>query len=156
MKITATTEQLARIKSALALIHEHGYECKGSDYKCNAQRNLSGRTHYVDDDTLKWHKGRITYSTHKCDGLLFQITSSDALDMNNTRRGFRCIVFDVFGETVYRPDLPGAHKTGQAAEKACEGTAFDLVGHYQTTLKERLQRKNAELAELAQAVALLD
>lgn len=30
------------------------YRNEASDPRDNAQRNLSGRTHYVDDDTLRW------------------------------------------------------------------------------------------------------
>lgn len=35
------------------------YRNESSDAKTNAQRNLCGRTHYVDEDTLRWHKSRV-------------------------------------------------------------------------------------------------
>jgi hypothetical protein len=62
------------------------YRNQASDPKSNAQRNLAGRTHYVDDDTLRFHKSRVISARHVDQGLLFAIVTSDALDMNNTRR----------------------------------------------------------------------
>lgn len=73
--------------------------------KVNAQANLCGRTHYVDDATLHWHKSRIISARVIDRGLLFAIVTSDALDMNNTKRGFRYVVFDVFGNVLSRPKL---------------------------------------------------
>ena len=35
------------------------YKTESDHPKVNAQRNLMGRTHYVDPDTLRWHKSRI-------------------------------------------------------------------------------------------------
>ncbi len=36
------------------------YRSESNNPKWNAQSNLSGRTHYVDEDTLRWHKSRAT------------------------------------------------------------------------------------------------
>jgi len=68
----------------------------------NAQRNLAGRTHYVDDATLRFHKSRIISARPTDGGLLFAIVTSDAKDMNNTQRGFRYVIFDLFGSVVER------------------------------------------------------
>jgi hypothetical protein len=94
------------------------YRNESSDAKTNAQRNLCGRTHYVDDDTLRWHKSRVISTRCTDGGLLFTIITSDALDMNNTRRGFRYVIFDIFGNTIARPDLEHAFSTSAKAEKA--------------------------------------
>jgi hypothetical protein len=73
--------------------------------KVNAQKNLAGRTHYVDDDTLKYHKSRVM-SAHALEhGLLFGIVTADALNAENTKRGFRYVVFDVFGHVVARASI---------------------------------------------------
>ena len=81
------------------------YRDESSYPKANAQLNLCGRTHYVDDDTLRWHKSRVI-STHVTDGgLLFAIVTSDALDMDNKRRGFRYVVFGLFGNVLARTEL---------------------------------------------------
>lgn len=89
-----------------------------SSAKLVAQEHLSGRTHYVDDDTLRFHKSRVLDCGITDDGLLCWIITSDALDMNNTRRGFRYVVFDIFGNVVSRHNLENAFKTSKAAQKA--------------------------------------
>ncbi len=86
--------------------------------KLEAQEHLNGRTHYVDDATLRWHKSRVLNCDITRDGLLCWIITSDALDMDNTRRGFRYVVFDVFGNVVSRNDIEDAYKTSKAARKA--------------------------------------
>jgi hypothetical protein len=94
------------------------YKRESSDEKTNAQRNLSGRSHYADDATLRYHKARIL-STHITDkGLLFALTESVALDPQGLRRGFRFVVFDIFGHVVERADLESCWRTHDAARKA--------------------------------------
>lgn len=84
----------------------------------NAQLNLMGRTHYVDPDTLKYHHSRVL-SSHVIDsGLLFAIVTSDSKDWENKTRGFRYVVFDVFGNVLARPGLEGMFSTRNAATKA--------------------------------------
>src|ERR1039457_2523561 len=100
MKTNITNEQIEAIKKALAVIHVRTFDCKSCDPKYNAQRNLSGITHYVDDDTLKSHHSRVISAGHSHGGLVFNITTSDALDMHNTKRGFRRVVHDVFGTCI--------------------------------------------------------
>lgn len=93
------------------------YRNESSDPKNNAQRNLCGRTHYVDDDTLRYHKSRIISARHTDGGLLFAIVTSDALDMNNSRRGFRYVIFDLFGTVLSRCELEHARRTSDQATK---------------------------------------
>jgi hypothetical protein len=45
-------------------------------------------------------------------------TTSDAADMNNTRRGFRYVIFDVFGTVLERPKLDEMFRTHDQARKA--------------------------------------
>lgn len=97
------------------------YSDKSSDARINAQRNLCGRTHYVDTDTLRWHKSRVLRAHATVDGLLFWIRTSDALDMNNTRRGYRYVIFDLHGNVLSRPDSEHAFRTHRACEKAMWG-----------------------------------
>ena len=95
------------------------YRNESSTAKWDAQRNLSGRTHYVDDDTLRFHKSRILSSRVVSNGLLYALVESVALDMNNTRRGYRYVIFNVFGTVVgTRPNLEHAYTTSRAATKA--------------------------------------
>src|SRR6478736_418130 len=78
------------------------YRQESSYPKNNAQRNLQGRTHYVDDDTLRGFYSRIISARHVDNGLLFAIVTSDAIDHENRKRGFRYVIFDIFGNVVER------------------------------------------------------
>jgi hypothetical protein len=81
--------------------------------------NLCGRTHYVDQDTLRWHKSKII-SSHVVDGgLLFAIVTSDALDMQNTKRGFRYVIFDV-AHTRDAVEQAAKHFEEELARLSCE------------------------------------
>ena len=89
-----------------------------SNPKYNAQHNLGHITHYVDDQNLRFHKSRIL-STHIIDkGMLFALVESVATDPNNRRRGFRPVVFNVFGSIVSRVSLEDCYSSRKAAEKA--------------------------------------
>jgi hypothetical protein len=117
MKTNNTDEQLQHLASTLErALHERLFTFESGDPKRNAQRNLSGRTHYVDDETLRWHKSRISTSSQLHWGLLFSVVASDALDMHNTKRGFRAAVFDLFGTCVSRPTLENAFSS---ASRSC-------------------------------------
>ena len=78
------------------------YRNESSDPKTNAQRNLSGRSHYCDDDTLRYFHSRIISSRHTDGGLLFALVESVAKDHENRSRGFRFVIFDLFGATIDR------------------------------------------------------
>lgn len=155
MKTTATDEQIKIILAALQRLHLKPFCQESCDTKHNAQRNLSGKTHYVDDDTLRWHKSRVLSSGHLHGGLLFRITTSDALDIHNTRRGFRAVVFDVFGTTIYRPKLEEAFSTSHAAYKASEKQEIDLVTHYREAIASELRHRQQAVIEYSEALAML-
>lgn len=71
-----------------------------------AQRNLEGRTHYVDDSTLKSFVAKIHSVSVMDDGLILGIVEScQKGPSSDSGRVFRPVFFDVFGNTVYRPDL---------------------------------------------------
>jgi len=127
------------------------YSSKSSNPKWNAQRNLQGRTHYVDDDTLRYHKSRVLSARHTDNGLLFAIVCSDALDYQNTKRGFRYSIFDLFGHVLDRPDLEHAFRTSEQATKAM-WEALNKIDAKQVTFnaitRERKQQ-NEELDRLA-------
>lgn len=93
------------------------YENSSSYPKVNAQNNLNGRTHYVEDSTLRFHHARILKAKATCDGLLFYLIESCSADMHNTKRIFRHVIFDIAGHTLSRPDLEHGSKTRAAAEK---------------------------------------
>lgn len=155
MKATNTEQELKAIIDALAKLHVRPFGHESSDPKYNAQRNLNGKTHYVEDDTLRFHKSRVLGTRVLHGGLLFRVTCSDALDMHNTRRGFRCAVFDVFGTTVSRPDLEHAKSTKNAAINASENESIDLVKHYRDAINQRIYWAQQNIAECNGALAIL-
>lgn len=108
------------------------FEYRAVDTKRNAQANLSDKTHYVDDDTLRFHKSRILTSRAIANDSLFLITESCALDYQNRIRGFRCVVFDLTGGVVYRVPLDECYPTSKKAEKAFGDwyESFDVRQHY--------------------------
>jgi hypothetical protein len=132
----------------LGLFQEHSYIAK-----TNAQRNLAGRTHYVDDDTLRFFFARITSARAECDGLVFCLVESVARDFKNTSRGFRFVAFDLFGDVLdrtrdqYFPSTAAACKAGEAWFET-----FDVAAHYRATLEERAARLSCQ-ADVMRAAA---
>lgn len=102
------------------------YTNKSSHPKWNAQENLAGRTHYVDDDTLKFHYARVLSTLIPSHGLLFGLTESVALDMHNTQRGFRHVIFDIFGTVLGRLNLDDCWKTHAPARTALRQAIYAL------------------------------
>jgi len=94
------------------------YTKESTNPKSNAQRALSGRTHYVDPDTLTYHKSRILRTFILEDGLIFGLIESVALDPDNRTRGCRSVLFDIFGTVLERNELEDCVKTRKQAEKA--------------------------------------
>ena len=109
----------------------HFYRVEHSDPKYDAQRNLSGRTHYVDDDTLRYHKSRIISSQVAADGLLYAIVESYAVDPN--QRAFRPVIFDVFGTVITRCKLEDGFKTSKAAIRSMRAELSTLDAHVITS-----------------------
>ena len=123
----------------------------------NAQENLGGRTHYADAGTLRFHKSRILSARPIMSGAFFLIIESCALDMHNTRRGFRAVLFDLLGETVYRPTLEECRRTREQASADFWAwcNQFDELGHYRDAMNERADRHAREIVELQAAAAEL-
>ena len=94
------------------------YRNESCNPKYNAQMNLQGRTHYVDDDTLKFHKSRVLNTFVTNNGLLFGIVESYAVDCHNSTRAFRPVIFNIFGNVVTRCKLEDGFKSSNQAIKA--------------------------------------
>jgi len=69
--------------------------CRTAKYE--AQRQLSGITHYVDDDTLRYFKSRILEVIFSEDGLTLGLIMSQPNYENNDKREYRSALFNVFG-----------------------------------------------------------
>lgn len=114
--------------------------------KRNAQLNLDGRTHYVDDDTLRYHHSRVLRAGHSYGGLLFWIIESVALDCHNTKRAFRYVIFDLFGRVVGTRASLGAecYRTSNAARKAMSREMDTLDPVALTKAGAESERRNVE------------
>ena len=63
------------------------YRYESSNARRNAQANLWGRSHYVDDATLRYHHARVLSSRHIFEGRLFYIIESCSADYHHTQIG---------------------------------------------------------------------
>ena len=131
---------------------------QSSNATANAQRNLMGRTHFVDPDTLKFHKSKIISARPTHMGMLFAIVTSDALDFENSRRGFRFTVFDLFGTVISRTDLEGAFRTSKQATAAMWDYINSVAAKSVTwdAIQKQKERFAKEMAELESTVTKLE
>jgi hypothetical protein len=123
-----------------------------------AQDQLQGKTHYVDDSTLRFFHARVIGAHHDADGLLFWIVESSAKDSDNTARGFRFVVFDIFGEVVCRVGLSDMVKTSDKARALYREwlESFDLEAHYREALETRAKRLETEARQYREALQALE
>lgn len=130
----------------------------GGNAKYAAQRNLSGKTHYVDENTLKFFHARINSCRAECQDLVLIIVESVAADHNNTKRGHRFVAFDLFGTVINDRDHTDAmqHSSDKAHKAAHEWLeSFDVLAHYKAALTERadrLKRNADDMAKIAKAI----
>ena len=97
-----------------------------------ATQSRRAARHYVDDDTLRFHKSRVDLAPRHTDGgLLFAIVTSDALNYENARRGYRYVIFDVFGTVISRCTLEDAWSKRDKCERAMWAAleAIDAKAH---------------------------
>ena len=134
------------------------YQERYSDPRVNAQDNLSGRTHYADDATLRYHKARILEAFVSHSGLAFALIETVALDPDNRSRGYRPVVFDVFGTVVNdRAKFEDCHKGKPAAVKdLCEFLAgFDAKAHTLAAIDREEKQHIRECADMRVKVGAL-
>jgi len=129
------------------------YTDHASDPKLNAQRNLDGRTHYVDNGTLGWHKARVLSCHVSHAGQLLTIIESVALDQDNTKRGFRYVTFDLFGTVISRVKLENCWPTQEKARERRNGflAGVDAVA----VNREGLARERRSVGEQLDRLAAL-
>lgn len=129
-----------------------------SHAKDRAQDCLAGRTHYADPDTLRHFKSRILSAQTTSSDTLFYVIESASLDPGHMARGFRGVVFDIFGTAVYRPALEECSKTADGARKAMWAwlNTFSESAHYAECLARRAALAEREALALREAVAAID
>ena len=116
----------------------------------NAQDALTGLTHYCDTGTLRYHHSRIVGACVVSCGAFFKVTETCAQDYQNTRRGYRVVLFDLTGEAVYRPSLSELTRTREQADKAFWAwfNQFDELGHYRDKFNRKADQMARQIAVL--------
>lgn len=137
--------------------HYHLFQHKSSYSKSNAQLNLESRTHYVDDDTLRYFKSRVLYSGHMDGGLLFYIVESFAHSVTG-KRLFRGVIFDIAGNVVNdRASFDDAYKTSKQAlnamwKQANQLDAVEITRQAMQSEKRYLERQIERLEKDIEAL----
>jgi hypothetical protein len=133
------------------------YKNEWSMPKVNAQDNLEGRTHYVDPSTLRYFNSRILSALPVSNGAFYKIIESLSLDHNNTKRGFRAVLFDIFGTVVYRPDLDQCFTSKEKADKGFFWwfETFNEYEHYQQAIDGKLKKLENEEGKLSEILQTL-
>lgn len=107
-----------------------------------AQRNLDGKTHYVDEASLRSHVSKIHNVYVMDDGLILgMIESVQAGPSADDGRVYRPVFFDIFGGIIYRPDLQDSAKTLKKAQAEFWQQAEEVDAIEATTegMKAKLQ-----------------
>lgn len=144
--------ELTTLKNALNAYGVNPYRDDSSYAVSRAQRALSCRTHYVDDDTMKYFGCRINACGIDFNGLYCWILES--VSHPSMGRVHRFVLFDVFG-TVLTERNEMLRKTRKQAEKDKEAFlgSFDPLAHTEAALRHNVAR---DLKRLAETLAVLE
>lgn len=130
----------------------HGFD--SSSPTVRAQKNLEGKTHYVEPSTLSFFKSRILSALPVANGAFYKIIESTSIDYYHTKRGYRAVVFDLFGTTIYCPQLEHTYTSKAKADKAFYAwfEDFDPIAHYKQAIHNKLNQLEKEKRNLYQAL----
>jgi hypothetical protein len=125
--------------------------------KLNAQAALEGWSHYCDDSTLRFHHSRIVGACVVAGGAFFKVTETCTKDYENTKRGYRVVLFDMMGEAVYHPSLDDMPRTREQAERAFFAwfDGFDQLAHYRAKLDREARKWAKRVTDIETATANL-
>lgn len=131
------------------------YDNKSSYPKNNAQLNLEGRNYFATNGNLRAFGSRINSAHPTASNLLFYVIESSFLDYQKTQRGFKFVVFDIFGEEVQRLSIAEAVSTSEKASKAMFSflDRFDVVQHYAHKLESIARKANRQAQEAREIVS---
>ena len=156
----AKIDKPARLTAALNFAGVRPYRCESSYPEYDAPRNLQGRTHYVDPDTLKSFRAKILNAGHSKDGLLYWLVESVQSRPNHGGYTRRAVVFDVFGEIVNeRADMRETQGEWFKDTRKAENAAFDFLKSFDATkhttekLKAQAKRSIADARKITAALA---
>jgi hypothetical protein len=148
MKTKLTKEiKSARLTAAMHAANVRPFRCESCYPEYDAPRNLQGRTHYVDADTMKAFKAKILNGGCTKDGLLYWLVESVQSRPDHGGYTRRAVVFDIFGTIVNeRPDFRETQgewlKDTRKAEESAFAflKSFDAVTHTAAKLRENAKR----------------
>jgi len=149
-----TTKQLNRILLALQGLGVTTYSCKSCDAKRDAQQNLEGKSHFVDESTLRYFKARV----NNCwipevfgDCLLLAVAHSDGSKPVDPHFNKRVSVFDAFGTTIYQTEwnTTTRHATDEFDTWL---KTFDTYAHYKETILATVKRMREEAKRASDAL----
>ena len=135
------------LKTALHSVGIYEYQNKSSYPDSDAKRNLQGRTHYVDDDTMRYFKARILRSHVSPSGLHYIIQES-LPHPEHSKRVRRNVIFDVFGTVVTgREEFHTSPKAADADFSTLTGwmETQEAIDQVRAALVEKLNRESAQI-----------
>lgn len=137
-----------KIETSLSILGIRPFRVESCYALNNAQKNLAGRTHYADKETLRYFKARILAARAEKENLVFWIIESNNSKPFEPKKNKRFICFDIFGTVLNeREEWLSTSKAADNARKAFL-ESFDAVAHTEKRLHEIAVRD----AENAQAV----
>lgn len=101
------------------------YRHESTDATRNAQRNLDGRTHYVDASTLAYFNAKLIDSGDAYDGMAFYLIESYRVPGEKARR-FRPVVFDITGRVIATREAADGFANARAARRNLEHVLASL------------------------------
>ena len=151
----STDKQAKRTESALNQLQAYKFKHESCTDKRDAERNLIGRTHYVDADTLKYFNARILRGwmpgkeNHK--GFTYALIESLKKPGEEPNKTRRAVLFDCFGTVIFQSEF---YRTTEQAEKALNAflEEFDLFAHYSKEIKARAKRLKTEATRAMRAL----
>jgi hypothetical protein len=133
----------------------HPYRCESAYPEIDAQRNLSGRTHYVDPETLRFFRSRILHAEHVARGMLYVVVESRGIEEKDGRRGMRVVLFNLAGNVLHHSRAATWHRSTRAARRAIPGILEEIDARgVNLAALESLERWNAD--EIARARRAID
>jgi hypothetical protein len=148
----AKIDKSARLAAALNFAGVRPYRCESSYPEYDAPRNLQGRTHYVDPDTLKSFRAKILSGGHTPDGLLYWLVESVQSRPDHGGYTRRAIVFDVFGDIVNeRADMRETQGEWFKDTRKAENAAFDFLKSFDAVKHTAAKLKANALRDIEQA-----
>jgi signal recognition particle subunit SEC65 len=107
---------------------------------------------------MRYFNSRITLAQPSTFGMFYLITESVSFDPQNSKRGFRCVLFDINGSVVYRPNLEELENTSTKAEKTFYKwfETFNPKTYYKNQIKEKIIQTNRQAQNLEECLGLFE